>query len=99
MNARYVFQVTPRLTSLTVSSFTEKIRPNSALLFVDSLISFTRTQFNFAAAALSCFAFLPFFTMSSTLSLRVPRNKCAGFTHDLTSHTWQTNLPSGILPL
>ena len=97
-DSSYALHVNPRRASLMVSSLTEKIRPNSALLFVDFLISNTRSQFSFAAAALSCLAFLPFLSMSSTFSLRVPKNKCAGLTHDLTSHLWQTKRPSGILP-
>lgn len=36
--------------------------------------------------------------ISAILSLCVPKNRCAGLTHNGLSHLWHTNNPSGISP-
>jgi hypothetical protein len=45
------------------------------------------------------FTCLFFLMQSIMLSLCVPRKRCAGFTHRLLSHLWQTKSFFGISPL
>lgn len=96
------FHVFPALIARIVVSDTPNSRAISLTYIRSSasmfLIRRTCMLVSLAEPCISPRRFLPFTLMSLTFSAGVPRNRCAGFTHALTSHLWQTTMPGGIFP-
>ena len=94
------FHVFPVLMARIVGPDTPNSRAIS-LTYIRSSASMALICFTWACVSLAepCFSprrFLPFSLMSLAFSAAVPRNRCAGFTHALTSHVWHTSMSGGI---